>query len=177
MQTQLFLCDKAYCDFVVWNQTNVIIERIERDYTLWNEILEKALAFHSRCIMPELVFKYFTKQENFAPESLYTTDTSVCDNTDSFGMISFGAQSTIETDTPIEPDRNEASTTLATTSCDTSSSHVSTDSKSYCYCITGDDGSLMIRCSNRQCKLKWFHHRCIGIKHVPKGIWHCKNCL
>ena len=34
----------------------------------------------------------------------------------------------------------------------------------------------MIACNNRQCKHKWFHYKCVGIKQASKGDWFCIDC-
>ena len=45
----------------------------------------------------------------------------------------------------------------------------------YCTCQKRSTGR-MIACDNRQCKHKWFHYKCVGIKRAPKGDWFCTDC-
>ncbi|XP_023217435.1 uncharacterized protein LOC111619842 [Centruroides sculpturatus] len=54
MQTQIFVCYVEYCDFVVWTEKSLHIERIYKDFTLWNSIIEKTRKFFKFCILPEL---------------------------------------------------------------------------------------------------------------------------
>lgn len=60
VQTQIFICEKEYCDFVVWTEKEVHIERIEPHTELWNSISDKAKTFHQMAIMPELIGKFFS---------------------------------------------------------------------------------------------------------------------
>ncbi|XP_067125337.1 uncharacterized protein [Centruroides vittatus] len=62
MQTQIFVCNVEYCDFVVWTEKSLHIERIYRDFTLWNTIIEKARNFFKFCILPELTTRWYSKQ-------------------------------------------------------------------------------------------------------------------
>ena len=45
----------------------------------------------------------------------------------------------------------------------------------YCLCQEGEHGK-MICCDNPECKILWFHYKCVGIKRAPKGEWFCPNC-
>lgn len=46
----------------------------------------------------------------------------------------------------------------------------------YCICKKPERGR-MIACDNKNCKIEWFHYKCIGIAQAPKGKWYCKKCL
>ena len=60
-QTQMALCDREFCDFVVWGRKCMLTMRILRDRELWASIHRKASEFHDRVIWLELLAKYFTK--------------------------------------------------------------------------------------------------------------------
>lgn len=45
----------------------------------------------------------------------------------------------------------------------------------WCYCNTKDDGSKMVRCDKRNCRIKWFHVRCVGQENID-GEWLCRIC-
>ncbi|KAK7893342.1 hypothetical protein WMY93_022494 [Mugilogobius chulae] len=61
VQCQMFLCERDYCDFVVWTEKDVHFERIEPDELFWQEISSKASVFFDSVILPELVAKFFSR--------------------------------------------------------------------------------------------------------------------
>lgn len=63
LQTQIFVCEKEYCDFVVWTQNDIHMERIEPDVEFWNQISKKAELFFKDVILPELVGKYYSRSK------------------------------------------------------------------------------------------------------------------
>lgn len=48
----------------------------------------------------------------------------------------------------------------------------------FCICGTPDNNE-MVACDGVECARKWFHFECVGMekKTVPKGRWHCEECL
>ena len=40
----------------------------------------------------------------------------------------------------------------------------------------GEDEHDMIQCDNKNCKIIWFHQKCVRIKQIPKGNWFCSGC-
>ena len=46
----------------------------------------------------------------------------------------------------------------------------------WCFCRMGEDGDDMIQCDNKNWKIIWFHQKCVPIKQIPKGNWHCSEC-
>ena len=55
VQGQLALCDKYFCDFVVWTPKGIIIERIPRDLPFWEKLIAKFTAFYVENMLPELI--------------------------------------------------------------------------------------------------------------------------
>ncbi|XP_073957984.1 inhibitor of growth protein 4-like isoform X1 [Choristoneura fumiferana] len=45
----------------------------------------------------------------------------------------------------------------------------------YCYCGKDLDAH-MIGCDEPQCRLQWYHFKCVGIEVPPKGDWFCPEC-
>ncbi|XP_062591049.1 uncharacterized protein LOC134252559 [Saccostrea cucullata] len=79
IQTQIFVCEKEYADFVVWTEKDIHMERVEPDSELWEEMKTKANDFHSLAVMPELVGRFFSRK--FTPASLVElqeSDTLFC---------------------------------------------------------------------------------------------------
>ena len=60
VQTQLFVTESAYCDFVVWTLKDCVFLRIAPDKTFWNARLQKAQDFFVKVALPELVVQYFS---------------------------------------------------------------------------------------------------------------------
>lgn len=50
-----------YCDFIVWNESDIFIERIVPDKELWDTIVVKAEYFFRNCILPEVLGQHFSK--------------------------------------------------------------------------------------------------------------------
>lgn len=48
--------------------------------------------------------------------------------------------------------------------------------EAYCKCKSHIQGSDMIACDNRDCKIEWFHYECVGITTPPEGEWYCEEC-
>ncbi|KAL3889805.1 hypothetical protein ACJMK2_002133 [Sinanodonta woodiana] len=67
MQMQMFLSDRQYCDFYVWCPNDHHYERLYRDNELWQTMSNKALEFHSKCVMPELLCQYFSRRQVLSP--------------------------------------------------------------------------------------------------------------
>lgn len=34
----------------------------------------------------------------------------------------------------------------------------------------------MVGCENPDCRIEWFHLRCVGLNASPKGKWYCADC-
>ncbi|MEN2497091.1 MAG: hypothetical protein MHMPM18_005161 [Marteilia pararefringens] len=64
---------------------------------------------------------------------------------------------TYDTDSSISQDRND-------------------NDEKFCYCNNGSFGK-MIACDNQDCKIEWFHFRCVNLKKTPSDKWFCPDCL
>ena len=60
IQTQLHVCEKTYCDFVVWGKDFLHIERVFPDSDFWDVCVQKSSAFYIKGILPEILGKWFT---------------------------------------------------------------------------------------------------------------------
>ena len=61
VQTQLFVCDVTYADFVVWVAGKFHHERIFRDDGFWEDICLRAQWFFHNVILLELTGRFFTR--------------------------------------------------------------------------------------------------------------------
>ena len=57
-----------YCDFVIWRGDNVFVQRIPIDMEFIDDAIESVKPFLKLAILPELVGKWFTKQ-NVVPDN------------------------------------------------------------------------------------------------------------
>ena len=59
-QLRLFVTGRSFCDFVVWTEKELHIERITLDEALIKSALPIAQEFYKLCILPELLGKRYT---------------------------------------------------------------------------------------------------------------------
>lgn len=151
VQMQLALTGKKYCDFVVWSEVDFFMERINFDKDFWNSESQKATSFHKKVILPELLAKAFTKKQEHLTERVEV----------------------------VAPKEN-----VPSASCEESCSEIklvqhdektSLSQELWCVCRKPDDGSKMVMCDNKNCKIKWFHRICLDIKRLPKRFI-CTDC-
>lgn len=61
VQAQLFIGQFDYCDFIIWSENQIFIQRIYPDEGFWKENLQFVNTFFHTIILPELMGKAFTK--------------------------------------------------------------------------------------------------------------------
>lgn len=62
VQTQLHVCGVKYCDFVVWTEKGVSMERIEVDPDFFVDVAEHVEHFFKYSILPEIIGKWLTRK-------------------------------------------------------------------------------------------------------------------
>ena len=60
-QLQMYATGRGFCDFVVWTQKELHIERLTLDEALITSALPTAKKFFNCCILPELIGKWYTR--------------------------------------------------------------------------------------------------------------------
>lgn len=77
---QMFVCKRSYCDFVVWTQKDVFIERVMLDQELCNKIVDKCALYFERVLLPEHCFRYWTTaaEEAVVEQSAGSQDDKYC---------------------------------------------------------------------------------------------------
>ena len=68
-QLQIFVIGRSFCDFVVWTQKELHIERLTLDEALLKSALPTAKTFFKICILPELLGKWHTRQHSTTEEN------------------------------------------------------------------------------------------------------------
>ena len=61
VQAQMKFCNALYCDFVMWSENEMIIERIIPADAFMEHATEKATEFFKHAILPELLGKYYSR--------------------------------------------------------------------------------------------------------------------
>lgn len=61
VQCQLLVTGKEFCDFVVWTQKDMFVERIEIDTAFCQNIIQRAETFFKSIILPELIGKLYSR--------------------------------------------------------------------------------------------------------------------
>ena len=155
VQTQIFVCDVAYCDFCVCTfgeevEESTHIERVYKNDAFWNDCVMKAELFFKTCLLPELLANWYTRP------SVMHSENHQADQSESEQLSSQSEQSA----------QHQALQ---------SASH--SPIQTYCYCHGQDEGE-MIGCDNEDCIIEWFHMKCLKItpNSIPKGKWYCPEC-
>ena len=63
IQLQMYCCNAAVGDFVVWRKGEILIERIEYDAMFMESVIHKTAAFFYKLVLPELVGKVLTRDK------------------------------------------------------------------------------------------------------------------
>ncbi|KAK3880823.1 hypothetical protein Pcinc_014710 [Petrolisthes cinctipes] len=59
--------------------------------------------------------------------------------------------------------------------CSCCNHRVILEKEAWCYCRKGEEGDMVL-CSNKEFKVRLFHHKCTRLTKVPKRKWLCKIC-
>ena len=147
VQTEINICEEAmYADFVVWTVADIHIERILPDAEFWSELVSKATEFYKKCLLPELVGKFYSRSSCPLPDHLLTdTDTGIV---------------------PLSNTNHGKESEIAS---------ISPEKWCYCG-GQEEKGRPMISCDNGYCPIVWFHFDCLNISKVPSGSWYCPDC-
>ncbi|XP_035981353.1 uncharacterized protein LOC118556891 [Fundulus heteroclitus] len=148
VQTQIFVTETEYCDFVMWTKKDLAVIRVAPDLELWTAILEKAKQFFVCVSLPELVSCHFTKTLN--SPALNEIPLLACNNK-----------------TP------QTSDTVPQKKCKRKSVE-----KLWCTCRCPESKDNMVACDNDNCKIVWFHLSCVGLQLTPaqEETWFCSSC-
>ena len=84
----MFFTGASYCDFVIWVDNRLHIERIFPDPVFWTEKYGKAKLFFYEVLLPEMCGKYFTSHDGSvspikkplknSDASLFSVDIDLC---------------------------------------------------------------------------------------------------
>ena len=63
VQAQIKLSNANYCDFVVWREKELFVQRIYPNDEFMAPVLQKLISFYKLCVLPELLGKWYTKSQ------------------------------------------------------------------------------------------------------------------
>ena len=81
VQLQLHVCDVSYADFVVWTESTVAIERIDKDNEFVTNVLENVKNFFVYGVLPEIVGKWYTRGPVADPSGVVSLPTTSASTT------------------------------------------------------------------------------------------------
>ena len=76
IQLQLEVCKLSYCDFVVWTEKDVVVERIAADNQFFSNVIDSVQHFFVYGILPEIVGKWYTRKPVANSEGVVPIPTS-----------------------------------------------------------------------------------------------------
>ncbi len=179
VQTQIFVCDATYCDFVVCTFPNtqqdpsMHVERVYPSDNFWLECEKKASEFFQICILPEILGHWYTRPPVANNNGTNAGISSSVPSTSDFPLDETAG---ILSSVPSTSDFPLDETAGILSSVPSTSDFPLDETALYCYCKKPDDGLQMIACDNQACAIEWFHTSCLKIKSVPKGKWYCPTC-
>ena len=89
VQMQMKFAHAQYCDFLVWRKTEFIIDRILPDVSFIDNALAKANTFVKTALLPELIGRWFTKQQTITVRpTTQTTNLCLCTSTVETALLS-----------------------------------------------------------------------------------------
>lgn len=148
VQTQIFVTESKFCDFVVWTVMDCVVVRILPDAGFWSMCLPKAQEFFLKVCLPELVAHHYTGAASTTPHVKPLT----------------GVPQTSRTDPPMTSrPRKQALQKI---------------DKLWCLCRGPEGLDDMVACDNENCVVQWFHLRCVGLSEAPSASepWLCATC-
>lgn len=66
VQAQIKLCNAKFCDFVMWNENDLFVQRIMPDDEFIKSAFDKATDFFKLGILPELLGKWYSRAPTYA---------------------------------------------------------------------------------------------------------------
>ena len=81
IQTQMYVCKRDYCDFVVWSEKEgILIDRVAVNHEFFYDIVNDLEHFFKYGILPEIVGKWYTRQPISNSDNVVQTPEPNSDN-------------------------------------------------------------------------------------------------
>ena len=147
VQTQILVCQVDYVDYVVWTSKGIHVERVLPDVEVLKLIETKSRSFFQNAVLPELLGSFFTRPK---PHVVNVTQPAPV-----LPLTSEAVLNDVNNNTPV----------------------VKPEPKLYCFCQKPDNSTMAyIACDGENCKIEWFHQKCVRVRKIPKGKWFCALC-
>ncbi|KAL7388224.1 hypothetical protein ABVT39_009441 [Epinephelus coioides] len=152
VQTQIFVTESTYCDFVVWTQRDLTVVRVMPDVKFWESCLQKAQEFFLKVSHPELVCRHYTQDASTTQPSRVTAVKPPC------------------TKTVPQVRRQKKENKRKRTA--------ENKENLWCLCSGPEELEDMVACDNKNCAIQWFHLSCVGLDPTTAaGVsWFCDAC-
>jgi putative phage-type endonuclease len=171
VQTQMLITEKEFCDFVVWTQEDMTVQRIEPDQDSHDEIVTKSTNFFVQVVLPEIMGNFVTrdmleskkkKADENAQKSGEKSDENKIKLKDKLQQIAV-----LKPTENVQHEQNKVD------------SEAKKDCEIICLCQKPYDENEddVIGCDDENCPYVWFHFSCVGIRKVPKGKYFCPYCF
>ena len=57
----MFICEVEFCDFILWTECDIHIERVLPDNNFWENVVAKATKFFFNGVLPEIIGKWYSR--------------------------------------------------------------------------------------------------------------------
>lgn len=122
--------------------------------------------------MPEILGKYYTRNENNDGEDEVTVQEEQIDWDPNLSWAE-GEDTGDLINTTFQLNTDPVTSRI----CVTDPNQPSTSKILYCLCQQEDDKSTpMIACDSGNCHIEWYHLPCVGLTQIPERQWICPRC-
>ena len=80
VQGQLAVCQKRYCDFIVWTPKGMLVERIEEDPNFTESLVRKLTTFYVAHMLPEILTRTVTDNSRLPKTSAHSVTAACSDH-------------------------------------------------------------------------------------------------
>lgn len=172
----MYVTELRICYLVVHTDVSTEVLVVSYDAELMEKLIPMATSFWKRCLLPELICKFYTTVQmpnpppvippvNEDPPSSVTSAPSV---PRSGSRSSKGKESRL-------PHRNTAGNRSAVDEPSPTLTSSDPSPKFFpCYCQTVKPDAPVVTCSRAECSRKFFHVECVGKRTTIK--WKCDAC-
>ncbi|KAK0134969.1 Protein YNG1 [Merluccius polli] len=167
VQTQIFVTESQFCDFVVWTTKSLTTVRVMPDVGLWETLLPAAQDFFYKVVLPELVAHHYTNPP--LPVSSADLPVPLVDSQARDKNKKRARKSTIKTPLATVQPGNTAHPKR----------RAPEKAVLWCFCRQPEELDDMVACDNQNCPIEWFHLGCVGLSSAParEETWQCDACL
>ena len=168
VQTQMLVTGRDYCDFVLWSEKEMMVERIEPNERMENEIISKSKAFFLHVILPEMTGSLISRLSSIQKSNPVQKQ-----------------KKTHLHKTKLEfKDKHKKKTSdiLCQAKINQEEKHNSNEgyqqTLDLCICKERCDekSGRVVKCDGENCHYGLLHFDCVNVKRKPKPPYYCPDC-